>query len=481
MLLGNANRGAGEPMVAVDPTDPNNIIAVAMGSVQQLHGKPATQGSTNDYHEVAKSTIAWVAVTHDGGVTWDVKELPILSGKLTRCPDAFADVTKDGVFLAGCEPRETATDPGYWGMSAMVVSHDKGRTWGPVVPIVSDYDLKRFAPGLKPVSGAFPPGAPNRVASNSAWDRPFTRIDDSTGVIYGVAQGGSAVLDAASGRRRSQAYITASTDGGKSFGTIYSWDSPEFPQVSRGISFTAAHGVVALIYIASSAPATEAASCPCAVVGLSRDRGRAFAYHVLKNIVVPKPEGTNAARPGGGPGSGNGGLTAISADPTKAGRFAILKSDGARYSVATSDDDGRTWSAFVTAATVPDAESFAKPAFEYSRDGVLGLMWRAVYADRTYDVWAAISRDGGRSFSTPLRVSHAKSAAFDSYRNSGLVRGRHPGPVDGSREHAPGVRRFALGLPGRVVLASASRGFRLLAGTTIATDGSVGQPVALGS
>jgi len=205
LLLGNANRGAGEPMVAVDPTNPNNIIAVAMGSVQQLHGKPSTQGSTNDYHQVAKSTITWLAVTHDGGIRWDVKELPILSGKLTRCPDSFADVTKDGVFIAGCEPRETASDPDYWGMSALMVSTDKGQTWGPVVPIVSDYEPKRFAPGLQPVSGGFPPGAPSRIASNSPWDRPYTRIDDSTGVIYGVAQGGSAIVDAAAGRRRSQA------------------------------------------------------------------------------------------------------------------------------------------------------------------------------------------------------------------------------------------------------------------------------------
>ena len=107
LLLGNATRGAGEPMIAVDPTNPKNIIAVAMGSIQQLHGKPATQGSTNQYHLVAGSTINWLGVTHDGGVTWEVKEQPILSGKFKRCPDAFANVTEDGVFIAGCEPRET--------------------------------------------------------------------------------------------------------------------------------------------------------------------------------------------------------------------------------------------------------------------------------------------------------------------------------------------------------------------------------------
>jgi hypothetical protein len=74
----------------------------------------------------------------------------------------------------------------------------------------------------------------------------------------------------------------------------------------------------------------------------------------------------------------------------------------------------------VTAGTVPDAIGFTKPAFEYSRDGVLGLMWRAVYADRTYNIWAVISRDAGKTFSRPLRVSHARSPSFDPYRNAGL-------------------------------------------------------------
>jgi hypothetical protein len=406
LLLGNANRGAGEPMIAVDPTNPKNIIAVAMGSVQQLHGKPAKQGGTDEYHLVANSTITWLAVTNDGGIVWDVKELPILSGKMTRCPDSFADVTADGVFIAGCEPRETASDPDFWGESALMISRDKGKTWGPVVPLISDAHLDRFAPGLKPVSGGFPPKAADRVASNSPWDRPFTYIDDSTGTIYGVAKGGSAVVDVEKRQRRSQAYITASTDGGKSFGTIYSWDSPQYPQMSRGIGADAAHGVVAVTYIASSAPASENAACPCAVFGLSRDRGKTFAYHVLKNITVPAPNPAAGRGPGGPGGAGNGGLTDISADP--------------QYSVAVSEDFGQTWSPFAIAGTVPDAVNFSKPAFEYSRDGVLGLIWRASYADGMYDVWAVISRDGGKSFVKPVRVSHAKSPAFDLYRNAGL-------------------------------------------------------------
>ena len=183
LLFGNANRGAGEPMIAVDPTNPKNMIAVAMGSIQQLHGKPATQGSTNQYHLVAGSTINWLGVTHDGGVTWDVKEQPILSGKLKRCPDAFADVTKDGVFLAGCEPRETDSVPDFFGMSAFQVSTDKGKTWGPVVPMISDYHLDRFAPHQKPF-GRISPGAPDR-RTRMAPDRHAPHRD-STGVIYGV-------------------------------------------------------------------------------------------------------------------------------------------------------------------------------------------------------------------------------------------------------------------------------------------------------
>ena len=426
LLFGNAYRGAGEPMVAVDPADPRHIIAVAMGNLHLIDGKRTIGNEV--HHGVANSTINWLGVTHDGGATWAIKEQPIISGKWTRCPDAFADVTKDGTFIAGCEPRETASGPDYYGMSALQVSHDHGDTWGPVVQLISDYQLDRFAPGLKPVSGGFPKGAPDRVASNSPWDRPYTTIDDSTGVIYAVAQGGSAYSNAAGTERRPQSYITASIDGGRSFGTIYSWDSPAFVQSGRGVGEAAAFGVVAVTFTAGQVPASEGVACPCPVWGISRDHGRTFTYHVLKHLMTPgtaapapapPPPAAGAGRGRGGRGPAGPQPGAIAADPTKAGRFAMLKAEGPRYSISVSEDYGQTWGPYVTAGTVPDAVAFSKPRFEFSRDGVIGLMWRASYADGAYDIWASISRDGGRTYSKPLRVSHAKSPARDPFRDGG--------------------------------------------------------------
>lgn len=427
LLFGDSHRGAGEPMIAVDPVDPRHIIAVAMGNLHLIDGKHTVGNEV--HHGVANSTINWLGVTHDAGATWTIKEQPILSGKWTRCPDAFADVMKDGTFIAGCEPRETASGPDYYGMSALQVSPDHGNTWGPVVQLIGDYQLNRFAPGLKPVSGGFPKGAPNRVASNSPWDRPYTTIDDSTGVIYAVAQGGSAYADDAGAQRRPQAYITASTDGGKSFGTVYSWDSLEYIQSSRGVGQAAGFGVVAVTFTASTVPASEGVTCPCPVWGLSRDNGKTFTYHVLKHLMrstapgpppAPEPPAAGAGRGGrGGRGPAGPQPGAIAADPTKAGRFAMLRTEGPRYSISISENYGQTWGPDITAGSVPDAVGFTKPRFEFSRDGVIGLMWRAGYADGYYDIWASISRDSGKTYSKSLRVSHAKSPARDAFRDGG--------------------------------------------------------------
>ena len=51
---------------------------------------------------------------------------------------------------------------------------------------------------------------------------------------------------------------------------------------------------------------------------------------------------------------------------------------------------------------------------------MLALKWRAIYEDRTYDIWSTISRDGGATFSAPVRVSHATSPSAVPSRSAGM-------------------------------------------------------------
>jgi hypothetical protein len=396
LLLGNANRGAGEPMIAVDPTNPKNIVVDAMASLQQL---PPEDAGRNRY-DIPRSTITTLAVTHNGGITWKFGVLPMLYSVPQRCPDPFMGVTKDGTFLAGCEVITTV--PGGSSASMLMISPDKGDTWGRRVELIGQ-DTIRFAPGLTPAIGHAAP-----------FDRPFLAIDDATGVIYAVAEGGAAKGE--NGKTIPQAYITASTDGGKSFGTIYAWASKDYPQLSRGLGEAAGFGEVAVTYVASSAPAAEhTAPCPCAIFAVSRNLGKTFTYRVLKN--VPTPAGQGQRGPVFIP---RGGMARLAADPTKDGRYSILSyvaGPNPHYEVTTSEDHGQTWSRPVNAGSTPGAFYLVKPAFRYSPGGLLALMWRAVYRDGTYDIWSSISKDGGKTFSSPLRVSHAKSPATNPTRS----------------------------------------------------------------
>lgn len=406
LVLGNATRGSGEPMVAVNPVDPKNIIVVGMGSLQILPGyrAPVTAGMTDKYHEVPFSTITWLGVTHNGGTTWKVSRLPILSGTFTRCPDPFAGVSKSGVFIAGCEPRQT--NPPFFGESADVVSSDHGRTWSPRANGVNSFNrapYPLFAPGLKP-----------RMGGNSPWDRPFLTFDDQTGVVYLTDSGGQTAAPPGSHEKwRQESYVTASHDNGRSWGTIYADDDAQWPQAGRA-SLAAGHGKLAEVYVASSVPPAEHAHCPCQVFGISSNEGRTFTRHVMRNVHV---SGRGSFFSGGFVGS----VQHLTADPTKAGRYSVLRyvqGPVPHFEVSTSNDYGRTWSRFVAVGGVSGARWLTKAWLQYSRWGVLGLEWRAIYPNYSYDVWAAISRNGGRSFSAPLRISD-RSPGTNYYRNDG--------------------------------------------------------------
>ena len=170
LILGSPNRGAGEPMVVVNPKDSNNIIVVAMATLNRLptgetplpRGRgaagaltaPGTAGAP-PAADPARTALRIkelstpdgsrtdIAVTHDGGKTWQFSEdnFRKMFSK-NRCSDSFAGAGPDGTLYLGClaylnrgdaafadgaSANGEALNPG--GGTAIAWSTDKGRTW----------------------------------------------------------------------------------------------------------------------------------------------------------------------------------------------------------------------------------------------------------------------------------------------------------------------------------------------------------------
>jgi hypothetical protein len=452
LLLGSPNRGAGEPILFVNPKDSNNIIVAAMATLNRLptgetpilRGNPGATELRVKELSTPDGSRTDIAVTHDGGKTWEFSEDHFRSYfKKNRCSDSFSGAGPDGTLYMGClaylnrgaadyeegyAPNGEARD--YHGGSAIAWSTDKGKTWSQPVWVHPDHSPKLYAPTVKPV-----------FEQASPWDRPFFAADASTGTIYLTGSGPAYIVDPATVPRpkvdpslpgkgytgypptnttRNRTFIRASHDKGRTWGVIYPIDSDEYPGGRGG--FGAAHGKLVVAYGATSVPSTENAQCPCTVLGTSTDDGKTFTYRVVP--ALPADTSAAAAAPAGAPGRGRGGFAGgpgggvmLAVDSSKEGRYALARQSGKRIMISLTEDGGKTWLPPVVAAEVPDGANFGHRAMKYSAKGDLGLIWKAMYADRTYDVWSAVSRDSARTFKT-VRVSHSVSPPTNPERGN---------------------------------------------------------------
>lgn len=439
LLFGDANRGAGEPFIFVNPKNPENMIVAAMATLHRLPSGEAPIVPRNTPEgvllrvkelSVPDGSRTDIAVTHNGGKTWVFSEdnFRKLLDK-NRCSDSFAGAGPDGTLYVGClaylnrgsagfndgyGPNGEARNPG--GGSAIAWSRDEGKTWS---------DPKYVHPLRSPQ--LYPPDVHPVFDQVSPLDRPYFAADAQTGTIYVSGTGSVYTVDPATVPQskvdpslpgkgytgypgpnvsRGRTFIRASHDQAKTWGMIYPMDSDEYPG-GRG-SFSAAHGHLVVAYSATKVPEAEKASCPCTVFGVSENDGKNFAYRVIP----PLPQ-TAAAVPAAGRGGrgGPGGGVMIGADPTKDGRYAVARQSGQEILVSVTQDGGKTWEQPVVAARLPDGASFGHRAMKYSAKGLLALMWKANYGDRTFDVWSSASKDGGSVFRT-VRVSHAVSPPY---------------------------------------------------------------------
>ncbi|MEO8594103.1 MAG: sialidase family protein [Candidatus Solibacter sp.] len=413
LLIGDAVRGGGEPVIAINPKNPNNIIVGAMANNHYVEGAPLGTGTQRitvearvKYRNTPGSSISRFAISSDRGRTWRFIDDPFRDAfKMNGTADAFVGVGKDGALFIGAmnffplnatpEMLELEKEPRpglLFGATDLAWSSDEGKTWSAPVHVMGQANKQQdYGPGLKP-----------EFLGKTPYDRPFLITDLSTGTIYipGNGSGGEPP--------HRETFFRASRDNGKNWGPIYAYDSAEYPQGGGAGRPAAANGVFGVAYMAASVPPGAAAKCPCIIFGASRDEGKTFERHVVQAELPPQQ------------GFGGMGNLAVAADASHPGRFAImtLTAGNTEMNVLVTEDYGKTWKAPVKAGGTPGA-TISKPDMSYSPRGDLAVMWLAVQPDLSYSMWSAASRDGGMKFSQPVQVSHGASPPRSSIKYRG--------------------------------------------------------------
>lgn len=410
LLIGNAWRGSGEPVIAINPLNPDNIVVGAMASQNYVEGEPIPNGfrdlnwaSVVTYANTPNATKALFAVTYDRGRTWRTFEDPFRDySKMNRIADTSVGFGKDGRIIIGAmaffpkdatplmRANELEPSPGLlYGYTDIASSTDEGKTWSTPVHVMGQSTPQlEYGPGLKPV-----------FRGKTPYDRPFIVTDQSTGTVYipGNGSGGEPA--------HAETFIRASRDNGQTFGLIYAYDSPDYPEGGMASRPAAANGVLGVAYTASAAPG---AKCPCIVFGASRDEGKTFDRQVVQ-ANLPVSRGFNGM-----------GAPALAADSSHPGRFAVMTlTDGSvEMQIYVTEDYGKTWKGPVHAGGTPGA-TINRPDIAYSPRGELAVMWLAAKADQSYTAWSAVSHDGGSKFSQPLQVSTAPSPGRAAIKDRG--------------------------------------------------------------
>jgi hypothetical protein len=350
--------GGGEPQLAVNPDDPNNLVYAQFGRGNGGYNEPVD-----------------IMYSLDGGRTWKDSGVPSAS-------DPAVGVDRNGTFYWAA-----VAFPNLQPLTQARYSNDGGATWS--APVT-------FAP-----------------PANVGWDRFWISADSSTGTVYISYHQYQLAGGPAPPATR---FVVASHDGGKTWGTPYPYASPDYPTCCghgwTGV-ISAAHGVLATAYLAGAAPSH---SCPCVVFQTSTDDGKTWDRRVaLENVMdvlsdtapFGKNIGTTLWQP------------YFAADPSDPGRyaFAILpvasevsssyagNDAGTQISVYVTKDSGATWKH--STLTPPANALINRPWLAYSPNGVLGLFFVTTYADGSEDAWATVSPSGGPHFEPVVRLNEA--------------------------------------------------------------------------
>jgi hypothetical protein len=389
--------------IAVNPRNPNNIVVAAVADtgytqaciasgdpncqlVQTSFGllEPAGQFNPN-----LGFSLRGLFVSSDRGRTWKQIDLshfsPVGRPELYSQNEGGLSVGPDGTFYLQMNTLDWGSPSNFAPSAGVAVSKssDGGRTWSQPVLV----------------------GTPG--------DFPYLTVDQTTGTIYSLS--GDAPLCSRQScvnpntppqTTFSDAWVAASSDA-------VHWTQPQRAGGSDGVNqfdgsgskdIAAAFGQVATTFISTSAPACAffvGGAAPCTVFQTSTNAGATWSRHRVPAVSTASTGINN---------------TLVAADPSTPGHYAIavLNSSQTAFSVFQTRDSGTTWSGPSTVAN--DGKTHWNPYLAYSPQGILGLVWRsnegaAFPALTPYSIWAAISYNGGGTFSQPVEVNCCSPAA----------------------------------------------------------------------
>lgn len=343
-LTNTPDRKEGEPTLAINPTDPNNLVAIYASFL------PGVFLGDNVYGCFAQYSM-------DRGETWTLVEPwpPDGIGPHPDCGESVIEVDADGRFYAGMNNLLNTTDI-LLGFNANLdkalhvvsSSSDGGRTWS------------------KPVQTYRIPGVIK------------ARVDQVTGKLYhSVSHGG--LFPAA---------LTVSSDHGQT------WSEPV---QQAGNQFAVHDGILIMT-----------AEAPSILINVSTDDGKTYTQALVTDSKgMPVPAGASGLQDPtpwitADPTASR--RFAVMVPQTTGGRLQGFVPLFDSYDVYVTDDLGETW----TGPTTLRAPWSALPWIEFGSDGALGVTWRGITSkDGTpmVDAYAAVSFDQGRTFSAAVRVS----------------------------------------------------------------------------
>ena len=374
-----------EPFVAVNPTNPNNIIGVYQqdrwndGGARGLLASSSTNGGTG----WAGSFAAFTECA--GGTGPDAYE---------RASDPWVSFDPAGnayqISLSVSDQQETSA-------IAVSKSTDGGATWGPPTTLIRDTSGLHFNDKESITADPTRPGHVYAV-----WDR-------------GTLPGGprSPVSEAHSFAFRGQPIFARTTDGGASWSTPVAMSNQNVFTIGHQIAVLPDGTLVDAFMNFRGSGLQPSSNQAFQAVMISRDAGLHWSQPIkISNFVFPPGCGPELVcdPDTGEPVRAGTDIPDVAVDPTTGAMYVVWAdarfSGGTRTDIvlSRSADGGRTWSSPVKVNRTPVPAAAFNGTVEVSEDGTVGVLYYDFRGNTAApglptDVFLAHSHDGGASWS----------------------------------------------------------------------------------